>query len=104
LTVAGARLAFDVAAKALLDAYGQVVPTKVVLVQKGDTLWSLAARELGSGGRWPEVYWMNLDVIKANQAKHGAEFGQEFSKDFAGRLAVSMSTIYAGQRLLVMVG
>jgi hypothetical protein len=104
VTVVGARKAFDDAAKALLDAYGQVIPTRVVGVRSGDTLYSLAARELDSEGRWPEIYFMNLDVIKANQAQHGgAEFTQEFSTEFASRLAVSMSTIYAGQKLLVMV-
>jgi nucleoid-associated protein YgaU len=105
LTVSEARKAFDDAAKALLDAYGQVIPTKLVTVLKGDTLWSLAARELGSGGRWAEIYWMNLDVIKANQAGHSlaGEFSNEYDRDFVTKLSISPSTIYAGQKLLVMV-
>jgi nucleoid-associated protein YgaU len=105
VTIAEARKAFDDAARALLAAVGQVIPTKVVGVQKGDTLWSLAVRELGNGNRWPEIYFMNLDVIKANQAGHssGGDYSAEFSIEFTYRLATSPSTIYAGQKLLVMV-
>jgi nucleoid-associated protein YgaU len=103
--VAEARKRFDDAAGILLAAYGSVIPTKVVVVQKGDTLWRLAVRELGNGNRWPELYFMNLDVIKANQASHssGGDYSAEFSREFTYRLATSPTTIYAGQKLLVMV-
>ena len=32
-------------------------------VQKGDCLWSIAARELGAGRRWQEIYELNRDLI-----------------------------------------
>lgn len=35
-------------------------------IKRGDTLSIIAARELGSGGRWNEVYELNRDVIGSN--------------------------------------
>ncbi len=32
-------------------------------VQSGDTLWAIAARHLGDGNRWSEIYALNQDVI-----------------------------------------
>lgn len=32
-------------------------------VQKGDSLWRIAAQELGSGKRWQEIYELNRDLI-----------------------------------------
>jgi LysM repeat protein len=103
-TLAQARQKFDDAALAIINLLGQLIPTKVVTVQKGDTLWSLATRELGSGAKWPEVYFMDLDVIKANQAIHtaGSAFDTGFSRDFSNKLAASPSAIYVGQKLLIM--
>jgi hypothetical protein len=102
-TLAQARQKFDDAALEIINLLGQIVPTKVVIVQKGDTLWSLASRELGSGSKWPEVYFLNLDVIKANQALHTGVggFDDGFADGFASTLAASPATIYAGQKLLI---
>ena len=33
-------------------------------VKSGDCLWNIAARELGSGNRWGEIYALNKAVIK----------------------------------------
>lgn len=33
------------------------------VVAAGDTLWDIAARHLGDGARWPEIYAANRDVI-----------------------------------------
>jgi LysM repeat protein len=33
------------------------------IVQSGDTLWALAARHLGDGNRWAEIYDLNRGVI-----------------------------------------
>ena len=35
-------------------------------VKKGDTLWAIAARHLGNGSRWPEIYNANKAVIGNN--------------------------------------
>jgi LysM repeat protein len=42
---------------------GQVREHRVV---PGDTLWGIAARYLGNGGRWPEIYNMNRAVVGGN--------------------------------------
>ena len=33
-------------------------------VQKGDSLWKIAKRQLGSGQRWAEIYEANKEAIK----------------------------------------
>ena len=33
-------------------------------IQKGDTLWAIAGKFLGSGSRYPEIVEANLEVIK----------------------------------------
>jgi len=40
------------------------VDTKEYVVQKGDTLWMIAAKELGSGHRWKYIYELNKEKIK----------------------------------------
>lgn len=37
--------------------------TCVVVVVRGDSLWRLAARYLGDGDRWPELYALNRDIV-----------------------------------------
>ena len=32
-------------------------------VQTGDCLWSIAARQLGDGRRWQEIYDRNRDIL-----------------------------------------
>lgn len=39
-------------------------PTKVVTVARGDTLWSLSERELGTPNRWGELWDLNLHRIQ----------------------------------------
>jgi outer membrane protein OmpA-like peptidoglycan-associated protein len=47
------------------DVTGEIkVATKEYTVQKGDTLWGIAAKELGSGHRWKTIYEQNKDKIK----------------------------------------
>jgi nucleoid-associated protein YgaU len=104
MTIADSRKKLDDGARELITALGNLIPTKTVVVRKGDTLWSLATRELGNGNLWPEVFFMNLDVIKANQAAHPGTAGA-FSRDFSGEFGATpaaISTIYAGQKLLIM--
>ena len=36
---------------------------RIYTVQKGDSLWRIASKELGSGKRWQEIYELNRDLI-----------------------------------------
>ena len=38
----------------------------VVTVERGDSLWRIAARHLGSGARWPEIYDLNRGRVQAD--------------------------------------
>ncbi len=40
------------------------VSTKEYTIQKGDSLWNIAEKELGSGHRWKYLYELNKDKIK----------------------------------------
>jgi len=47
------------------DVTGEIkVATKEYTVQKGDTLWKIAERELGKGYRWKTIYELNKGKIK----------------------------------------
>lgn len=39
-------------------------PTALYIVQKGDCLWNIAKRFLGSGASWMQIYKLNTDIIK----------------------------------------
>ncbi|QGZ17122.1 endolysin [Arthrobacter phage DrYang] len=41
-------------------------PSRTYRVVSGDCLWNIAARFLGNGARWPEIYNMNRAVIGGN--------------------------------------
>ncbi len=41
-------------------------PAKTYTVKKGDTLWAIAKRFLGSGTKWPQIYNANKSVIGNN--------------------------------------
>ena len=46
--------------------------TKEYIVQKGDSLWKIAKKELNSGDRWKYLYELNKDKIKnSNKLKPG---------------------------------
>jgi len=50
------------------------VSTKEYIIQKGDTLWKIAQKELGSGYRWKYLYELNKEKIKnPNKLKAGAK-------------------------------
>ena len=40
--------------------------TVTVTVQRGDSLWRLAARHLGSGARWQEIFDLNRGQPQAD--------------------------------------
>ena len=48
------------------------VSTKEYVVKKGDSLWKIAEKELGSGHRWQYLYEMNKDRIRnSNKLRAG---------------------------------
>lgn len=40
-------------------------------IKKGDTLWSIAQRFLGSGAKWETIYEANKDIIEKAAKAHG---------------------------------
>jgi nucleoid-associated protein YgaU len=40
----------------------------VYVVQDGDSLWKIAAGQLGSGARWEEIVKLNTDTLKSKDA------------------------------------
>jgi len=40
------------------------VNTRIYTIKKGDTLWKIAEKELGSGHRWRYLFELNKDKIK----------------------------------------
>jgi outer membrane protein OmpA-like peptidoglycan-associated protein len=50
------------------------VSTKEYIIQKNDSLWKIAQKELGNGNRWKYLYEMNKNVIKnPNKLKAGTK-------------------------------
>ncbi|MFA5272142.1 MAG: LysM peptidoglycan-binding domain-containing protein [Candidatus Omnitrophota bacterium] len=48
------------------------VSTREYTIKKGDSLWTIAKHELGSGHRWKYIYEINKGVIKnPNKLKAG---------------------------------
>jgi len=48
------------------------VTTREYVIQKGDSLWKIAKKELGNGNRWKYLYELNKDKIKnPNKLKAG---------------------------------
>lgn len=43
------------------------VSTKEYVIQKDDSLWKIAAKEMGNGARWKHLYELNKDRIKDPQ-------------------------------------
>jgi hypothetical protein len=58
-------LAGALVAPAQLPAQGQPDSVRTHVVQRGETLWSLAATYLGNGHRWREILAMNSDLVRA---------------------------------------
>ena len=50
------------------------VATKEYVVQKNDSLWKIAQKELGGGHRWKTLYELNKNKIKdPNKLKVGTK-------------------------------
>lgn len=44
--------------------------TTTYTIKKGDTLWSIAQRFLGSGAKWTTIYNANKEIIESTAKKH----------------------------------
>lgn len=51
-----------------VDLSGSISDYTVV---SGDTLWGIAAKMLGSGSKWMQIYDINAETIEAEAKKHG---------------------------------
>lgn len=40
-------------------------------IKKGDCLWSIAQKYLGSGAKWPTIYQANKEIIESTAKKYG---------------------------------
>lgn len=49
-----------------------ISPSRILAVQWGDSLWSLALQNLGRGSRWPELLAANPWIANPNQIRAGA--------------------------------
>lgn len=59
----GSRGALEMGTRLVMPSSASADGTRVVVVAPGDALWRLAARYLGDGERWPEIFALNRDVI-----------------------------------------
>lgn len=44
---------------------------KSYTVKKGDSMWAIARKQLGDGGRWKEIYKLNKSTVESQAKKHG---------------------------------
>jgi nucleoid-associated protein YgaU len=44
----------------------QTVASRDYVVQSGDSLWKIAAKQLGNGGRYEEIAELNSDVLSSD--------------------------------------
>ncbi len=58
--------------KALVDKIRRVKPpAKSYVVKKGDSLYTIAKKQLGNSSRWKEIYKQNKQTIELQAKKHG---------------------------------
>lgn len=44
---------------------------EIMTIKKGDTLWSIARKQLGSGTKWKQIYSLNKAALEAAAKKNG---------------------------------
>ena len=62
----------------------QTKTTTSYTIKKGDTLWGIAARFLGKGTRWKEIYNLNKSIIESTAKKRGLRSSNNGWWIFAG--------------------
>lgn len=68
----GIEIKYDGTAKQTVTATEtSVSDSESYTVVRGDCLWNIAKRFLGSGTRYPEIYNANVDVIESTAKAHG---------------------------------
>lgn len=58
--------------------------SKKHVIKKGDTLWDIAARHLGGGRRWKEIYNLNKNAIEKAAKAHGFQSSDNGSRIWPG--------------------
>lgn len=53
------------------DAREVAATAATYTIKSGDSLWSIAASQLGDGTRYKEIYELNKDALEAEAQKHG---------------------------------
>lgn len=57
---------------------------KTYKIKKGDSLWKIAKKKLGSGKRWKEIYKLNKKVIEKAAKKRGYKSSKHGKRIFPG--------------------
>lgn len=57
-------------------------------VVSGDTLWSIAAKKLGSGSKWTLIYNANVKTIESEAKKHGKKSSDHGHWIWAGEILI----------------
>lgn len=58
--------------------------TKTYTIKKGDTLWAIAKKHLGSGNRYTEIYELNKAIIEKVAKEHGRKSSSNGHWIYAG--------------------
>ena len=79
--------------------------TTTYTVKKGDTIWKISKKFLGSGSKWKTIYNANKTIIESTAKKRGYKSSNNGSRLFAGtKLAIPTQTKKAKQEKIVAIG